>query len=94
MLIFPQDLAAAKKALKEDRIRVHLLALPPNSLIKIRVNSGVFEVLLSRVLEDAKSVEVVWDKGVKRAFRWSSVVFATEAPIHRMNILDYSSSRE
>ena len=45
------------------------------SRLKIRVSSGVFEVSLVRVLEDTGSVEVLWDKGVKREFKWGSVVF-------------------
>jgi hypothetical protein len=43
--------------------------------IKIRVSAGVFEVSLIRVIEDTKSVEVLWDRGIKREFKWGSVVF-------------------
>jgi hypothetical protein len=45
--------------------------------IKIRVSAGVFEVSLLRVLELSKSVEVVWDRGIKREFKWGSVVFGS-----------------
>jgi hypothetical protein len=45
--------------------------------IKIRVSAGVFEVSLLRVLEPSKSVEVVWDRGIKREFKWGSVVFGS-----------------
>lgn len=45
--------------------------------IKIRVSAGVFEVSLIRVLEQTKSIEVVWDRGIKREFKWGSVVFGS-----------------
>jgi len=40
------------------------------SRIKIRVSAGVFEVSLLRVIDETKSVEVLWDRGVKREFKW------------------------
>ena len=45
------------------------------SRIKLRVTAGVFEVTLVRVVEETYSVEVLWDRGVKREFKWRSVVF-------------------
>lgn len=45
------------------------------SRIKIRVSAGVFEVSLLRVIEENKSIEVLWDRGIKREFKWGSVVF-------------------
>ncbi|KAI0631611.1 hypothetical protein C8Q77DRAFT_1159385 [Trametes polyzona] len=66
---------AAKKAQAQDRIRNQLLALPPMSRIKLRVTAGVFEVTLLRVLEESHSVEVLWDRGLRREFKWRSVVF-------------------
>ena len=65
---------AARRASKADRIRNELLALPPMSRVKLRVSAGVFEVSLVRVIEDTSSIEVLWDKGVRREFKWSSVV--------------------
>lgn len=65
----------AKKANKQDRIRKDLLALEPMSRIKIRVSAGIFEVSLVRVIEEYNSVEVLWDRGIKREFKWGSVVF-------------------
>lgn len=47
------------------------------SRIKIRVSAGVFEVSLLRVIDETKSVEVLWDRGVKREFKWGSVVFGS-----------------
>ncbi|KAH9895782.1 hypothetical protein C8Q73DRAFT_689416 [Cubamyces lactineus] len=66
---------AAKKIQQQDRIRNQLLALPPMSRIKLRVTAGVFEVTLLRVIEENHAVEVLWDRGLKREFKWRSVVF-------------------
>ncbi len=77
-------MAAAKRANKQDKIRNELLALPSMARIKIRVSAGVFEVSLIRVIEESNSVEVLWDRGMKREFKWGSVVFgSTEGPIHQ-----------
>jgi len=69
------EVAAAKKASKQDKIKNDLLTLPPMSRIKVRVSSGVFEVSLVRVIEESKSIEVLWDRGLRREFKWGSVVF-------------------
>ncbi|KAG5653889.1 hypothetical protein H0H81_009712 [Sphagnurus paluster] len=74
--------AAAKKEAKQDKIKAELLALPPMARIKIRVSSGVFEVSLLSVIEATKSVEVLWDKGDKKEFKWTSVIFgSTDGPV-------------
>ncbi|KAH8105461.1 JmjC-domain-containing protein [Cristinia sonorae] len=65
----------AKKAQKQDKIKAALLALPPMARIKLRVSAGVFEVTLVSVMEETGCVEVLWDRGLKREFRWGSVVF-------------------
>ena len=50
--------------------------------IKIRVSAGVFEVSLVRVIEETCSVEVLWDRGLKREFKWGSVMFGNiDGPI-------------
>lgn len=73
-----------KKAQKQDKIKSELVALPSMSRIKIRVSAGVFEVSLVRVIEETCSVEVLWDRGMKREFKWGSVVFgATEGPVQQ-----------
>ncbi|KAH9979809.1 JmjC domain, hydroxylase-domain-containing protein [Russula compacta] len=77
-LLCPQHnplMLEAKKANKQDKIRKDLLALAPMSRIKIRVSAGIFEVSLVRVIEESNSVEVLWDRGIKREFKWGSVVF-------------------
>ena len=68
-------MAAAKKASRQDKIRRDLLALPVMARIKIRVSAGVYEVPLMRVIEETGCVEVLWDRGIKREFKWGSVVF-------------------
>ena len=45
------------------------------SRIKLRVSSGVFEVSLLSVNEERNTVEVIWDEGIKREFKWSSLVW-------------------
>lgn len=75
-------MAAQKKANKNSKIRNDLLALPSLARIKIRNASGVFEVTLIRVIEETGTVEVLWDQGLKREFRWGSVVFgSTDSPV-------------
>ncbi|KAH0580355.1 hypothetical protein H2248_001857 [Termitomyces sp. 'cryptogamus'] len=76
--------AAAKKEAKQDKIKTELLALPEMARIKLRVSSGVFEVSLIRVIEATSSVEVLWDKGEKREFKWNSVIFGnTDIPVQQ-----------
>ena len=70
-----QAVTALKKASKQDRVRNELLALPEMSRIKLRVSAGVFEVSLVRVVEERKSVEVLWDGGIRREFSWNSIVW-------------------
>lgn len=54
------------------------------SRIKIRVSSGVFEVSLLRVMEETSSVEVIWDQGSSKEFKWGSVVFgSTDGPVQQ-----------
>jgi hypothetical protein len=72
-----QAVATAKKAAKQDKIKNDLLAMPTMTRIKMRVSAGVFEVSLLRVIEETGSVEVLWDRGQKREFKWGSVVFGS-----------------
>lgn len=70
-----QAVVAEKKAGKEDRVRYELLKMPPMSRIKMRVASGVFEVSLVAVNEDRRTIEVIWDAGVKREYSWTSIIW-------------------
>ncbi|KAG6828873.1 hypothetical protein H0H92_006482 [Tricholoma furcatifolium] len=77
-------IAAAKKEAKQDKIKTELLALPEMARIKLRVSSGVFEVSLIKVIEATGSVEVLWDKGEKREFKWNCVIFGnTDMPVQQ-----------
>ncbi|KAL4244558.1 JHDM3 histone demethylase family protein [Abortiporus biennis] len=67
-------MAEIKRQQKQDKIRNELVALPPMARIKVRVSTGVFEVSLVRVIEEEKAVEVLWDRGIKREFKWGSVI--------------------
>lgn len=68
-------MAATKKANKLGRVRENLLSLPPMSRVKLRVTAGVFEVSLLAVHEDRNTVEVIWDGGTKKEFKWGSLVW-------------------
>lgn len=58
-----------------DKVKADLLALPEMARIKLRVSAGVFEVSLVRVIEERGTVEVLWDGGVKKEFKWGSLVW-------------------
>lgn len=45
------------------------------SRVKLRVSAGVFEVSLLSVDEERGTVEVIWDEGYPRVFKWSSLVW-------------------
>ena len=55
-----------------------LLKLPEMSRIFVRSTTGVFEVSLVAVHEDTRSIEVLWDEGIKREFSWSAVLWKTD----------------
>lgn len=87
------ETAAAKRASKQDKQRARLLSLPEGARIKIRVSSGLFEVTLLRVIEETGCVEVLWDKAVRREFKWSSVVLGTtDTPVQQFPLVVASGS--
>ncbi|KAJ7078409.1 jumonji superfamily protein [Mycena belliarum] len=74
-------IVASRRASKQESLRADVLALPPLSRIKLRVSAGVFEVTLMRVVEERRSVEVLWDLGEVREFKWGSIILgATTLP--------------
>ncbi|KAJ7450241.1 JmjC-domain-containing protein [Mycena galericulata] len=82
---------ASRRASKADGLRADILALPPLSRIKIRVSAGVFEVTLMRVLEERRSVEVLWDAGEVREFKWNSIILgATSLPTTTFPVATHS----
>ncbi|KDQ19956.1 hypothetical protein BOTBODRAFT_125491 [Botryobasidium botryosum FD-172 SS1] len=68
-------LLGAKKAEKLDKLRNDLLALPPMSRIRLKLSAGVFEVTLVKIDEASGCVDVMWDNGGVRTFKWSSIVW-------------------
>ncbi|KAF8493306.1 JmjC domain, hydroxylase-domain-containing protein [Gautieria morchelliformis] len=69
---------AQKKADKDQKVRRDLEALPEMSRIRIRNASGVFEVSLVKVIAERGTVEVLWDGGQKREFKWGSIVWSSD----------------
>jgi hypothetical protein len=69
-----QAILQVRKANKEDKLRQELLTLTPGARIKIRGHSGVFEVSLVRVDDQKRDVEVIWDHGILRTFKWGNVI--------------------
>nr|GAT52723.1 specific transcriptional repressor [Mycena chlorophos] len=65
---------AERRATKEDAMRAEILALPPFARVKIRVSSGQFEVTIVRVLEEKRSVEVLWDASEVREVKWANLI--------------------
>ncbi|CAK5263192.1 unnamed protein product [Mycena citricolor] len=64
-----------RRASKQRNLRDDVLALPPLARIKLRMSSGMFEVTLLKVLEEKKSIQVSWNLGGVREFKWSAIVF-------------------
>ncbi|KAI1789319.1 hypothetical protein LXA43DRAFT_1021605 [Ganoderma leucocontextum] len=67
---------AKKKEANEKRIRDRVMGIPEGSLIKLRITNGIFEVQLLRIIEERRTVEVLWDadKDQKKEFSWKSVL--------------------
>ncbi|KAF8313558.1 JmjC domain, hydroxylase-domain-containing protein [Cantharellus anzutake] len=60
-----------------DRMQADLLALPPDSRIRVRVSSGVFEVTLVQVNVPEHSILVQWGDGKLRDLKWGCIVKAS-----------------
>ncbi|GJJ16220.1 hypothetical protein Clacol_010516 [Clathrus columnatus] len=67
---------AKRKANKDDKLKADVMALKEMDRVRIRNSSGVFEVSLVKVYEDRGTIEVLWDGGAKREFRWGSIVWS------------------
>lgn len=67
---------AKKKEANEKRIRDRVMGIPEGSLIKLRITNGIFEVQLLRIVEERRTVEVLWDadKDQRKEFSWKSVL--------------------
>ena len=71
-----QATLAKKKEANEKRIRDRVMGIPEGSLIKLRITNGIFEVQLLRIIEERRTVEVLWDadKDQRKEFSWKSVL--------------------
>ncbi|KAG8966463.1 hypothetical protein FRB90_010958 [Tulasnella sp. 427] len=68
-----------KKQAKADQMRQDALALQPESRIKIRATSGVYEVMVISVDSVRETVTVAWGKH-RRDFSWKTVIWGDVAP--------------
>ncbi|KAG8733006.1 hypothetical protein FRC10_000490 [Ceratobasidium sp. 414] len=68
----------ARKLDKQQRLDADIGALTQYSRIKVRSSGGVFAVTLVNVYEDRRTVEVIWDQGGTKEFRYSSVVWSDQ----------------
>ncbi|KAG8701435.1 hypothetical protein FRC08_004080 [Ceratobasidium sp. 394] len=68
----------ARKLDKQQKLDADIGALTQYSRIKVRSSGGVFAVTLVNVYEDRRTVEVVWDQGATKEFRYSSVVWSDQ----------------
>ncbi|KAJ6602613.1 JmjC domain, hydroxylase-domain-containing protein, partial [Mycena vulgaris] len=86
-------IVASRREAQQESLRAAVLAFPPLARIKLRVSSGVFEVTLMRVVEERRSVEVLWDAGVVREFKWGSIILgATSLPTMQFPPADLNPS--
>jgi hypothetical protein len=68
----------ARKSEKQQRLDAEIGALTQYSRIKVRASGGVFAVTLVNVYEHRRTVEVIWDQGITKEFRYSSVVWSDQ----------------
>ncbi|QRV82296.1 JmjC domain, hydroxylase [Ceratobasidium sp. AG-Ba] len=68
----------ARKLDKQQKLDADIGALTQYSRIKVRASGGVFAVTLVNVYEDRRTVEVIWDQGGTKEFRYTSVVWSDQ----------------
>ncbi|KAG9095934.1 hypothetical protein FRC06_009228 [Ceratobasidium sp. 370] len=68
----------ARKLDKQQKLDADIGALTQYSRIKVRAPGGVFAVTLVNVYEDRRTVEVIWDQGGTKEFRYGSVVWSDQ----------------
>lgn len=69
-----------KRKLKAESIFKTLSSLPPQARVRIRVQSGVFECTLLSFDKEKEMVEVFWSGGIRRSYKWNSIVWGITAP--------------
>jgi hypothetical protein len=71
----------ARKADKQQKLDADIGALTQYSRIKVRASGGVFAVTLVNVYEARRTVEVIWDQGATKEFKYSSVVWTDDGEV-------------
>ncbi|KAH7320507.1 JmjC domain, hydroxylase-domain-containing protein [Rhizoctonia solani] len=74
-------LIEARKADKQQKIDADIGALKQFARIKVRASGGVFAVTLVNVYEDRRTVEVIWDQGSTKEFKYTSVVWTDDGEV-------------
>ncbi|CAE6447318.1 unnamed protein product [Rhizoctonia solani] len=74
-------LAEARKADKQQKLDADIGALKQYARIKVRASGGVFAVTLVNVYEDRRAVEVMWDQGSTKEFKYTSVVWTDDGEV-------------
>ncbi|CAE6482174.1 unnamed protein product [Rhizoctonia solani] len=71
----------ARKADKQQKLDAEIGALKQYARIKVRTSGGVFAVTLVNVYEDRRTVEVIWDQGSTKEFKYTSVVWTEDGEV-------------
>ncbi|KAG8731860.1 hypothetical protein FRC11_001925 [Ceratobasidium sp. 423] len=74
-------LVEARKADKQQKLDAEIGALKQYARIKVRASGGVFAVTLVNVYEDRRTVEVMWDQGLTKEFKYTSVVWMEDGEV-------------
>ncbi|CAE7056829.1 unnamed protein product [Rhizoctonia solani] len=74
-------LVEARKVDKQHKLDADIAALKQYSRIKVRASGGVFAVSLVNVYEDRRTVEVIWDQGSTKEFKYTSVVWTDDGEV-------------
>ncbi|KDN44039.1 hypothetical protein RSAG8_05771, partial [Rhizoctonia solani AG-8 WAC10335] len=74
-------LVEARKADKQQKLDADIAALKQYARIKVRAPGGVFAVTLVNVHEDGRMMEVIWDQGSTKEFKYTGVVWADDGEV-------------
>ncbi|CAE6492394.1 unnamed protein product [Rhizoctonia solani] len=74
-------LVEARKADKQQKLDAEIGALKQYARIKVRASGGLFAVTLVNVYEDRRTVEVIWDQGSTKEFKYTSVVWTDDGEV-------------
>ncbi|KAF8742797.1 jmjN domain, partial [Rhizoctonia solani] len=74
-------LVEARKADKQQKLDADIGSLKQWARIKVRGSGGVFAVTLVNVYEERRTVEVMWDQGSTKEFKYTSVVWTDDGEV-------------